>query len=405
VTDLRHPDTPRVKVVRIIARLNVGGPARHVVLLNAGLDALGYDTLLVYGSVAAGEASLEQMAESYAIRRVKIPELGPRISPLDDLRAFARLTALLFCETPDVIHTHTAKAGTLGRLAAVIFNMTRRPSRRAVVVHTFHGHVFEGYFHPAVNAGVRAVERTLAAMSDRIVAISPRQRADIVDRLRVTPAANTVTVPLGLDLDRLLRMPEHSPNLRETLRIPSEACVVGFVGRLVPIKAVDVLLRACAAAQRRQPALYLLVVGDGPLRADLEALATTLGIMPVVRFIGWTDDLPRVYATMDVCALSSINEGTPVALIEAMAAGRAVAATAVGGVPDVLADGKAGRLVPPGDTNALADALADLAGDAAERARLGHLGRAHVAERFAASRLVRDIDSLYREALDARRPG
>lgn len=400
----RGTGTAAVKVVRVIARLNVGGPARHVVLLNAGLDAHGYDTLLVYGSVAAGEASLEQLAESYAIRRIKVPELGPRISAMSDLRAFARLTALLFRETPDVVHTHTAKAGTLGRLAAGVFNLTRRPSRRAVVIHTFHGHVFEGYFHPMVNAAIRTVERALAALSDRIVTISPRQRADIVERFRVTPAAKTVTVPLGLDLDRLLALPAHAPNLRDALAIPPDACVVGFVGRLVPIKAVDVLVRAFASARQQQPRLHLLIVGDGPLRGELEALAASLGIAPQVHFIGWTDDLARVYATMDVCALSSINEGTPVALIEAMAAGRAVAATAVGGVADVLAEGEAGRLVPPGDEAALADALADLAADANERARLGQRGRARVAERFTPSRLVRDIDALYREALRARRP-
>ena len=179
------PAGRRPKVVRVIARLNVGGPARHVVLLNTGLEARGYDTVLVHGSVAPGEASLEDMAEQYGITRERIAELGPRISALDDLRAFGRLVSLIFRESPDVVHTHTAKAGALGRLAALVFNVTRGRRRRAVVVHTFHGHVLEGYFTPAINSLLRATERALSAVTDCIVTISPRQRTDLVDRLRV----------------------------------------------------------------------------------------------------------------------------------------------------------------------------------------------------------------------------
>src|SRR5436190_20353370 len=162
-----------MKILRIIARLNVGGPARHVVLLDRGLRNRGHDTRLVPGSLAPSEASLEHLAVDYVLPTTHIRELGRRVSPLGDLRAFTKLLRLVFREAPDVVHTHTAKAGTLGRLAAGLFNITRTRRRRCLVVHTFHGHVLTGYFGPATNVAVRLAERTLARVTDRVVTISP----------------------------------------------------------------------------------------------------------------------------------------------------------------------------------------------------------------------------------------
>jgi glycosyltransferase involved in cell wall biosynthesis len=371
--------------------------------LNEALDARGYETLLVHGSVGRGEASLESVAESGSIRRLKIPELGPRLSIFDDVRAFRRLLLLLLRESPDIVHTHTAKAGALGRLAALVANLTRARKRRAVIIHTFHGHVFEGYFHPWAGAAVRWIERALAAATDRIVVISPRQRADIVERFRVASALKTVVVPLGLDLDPLLELPADAPNMRQSLQIDPHDCVVGFVGRLVPIKNLDLLIRAFALARVRHPTIRLMVVGNGPLRAHLERLAADLGVSSHVRFTGWLGDLPRVYATMDLCALTSINEGTPVALIEAMAAGKAVVCTAVGGVPDLVVDGLTGRLVQPGDVKGLAQTLGELAADPVQRRRLAQAGRNRVAEHFSTDRLASDIDAVYRSVFESRR--
>jgi glycosyltransferase involved in cell wall biosynthesis len=392
-----------MKILRVIARLNVGGPARHVVLLDRGLRARGHDTRLVHGSLAPFEASLEHLAVEAGLPTTRIRELGRRISPVSDVRAFAQLLRLVFREAPDVIHTHTAKAGTLGRAAACLFNITRPRRRRCLVVHTFHGHVLTGYFGPATNAAIRLVERTLARITDRVVTISPAQRDDIVARFRIAAASRTTVVPLGLDLDRLARLDPHAPHLRHRFGIPEGALVVGYVGRFVAIKDLATLVRAFARVAAERPDAVLLLVGDGPLRSELGALVTALSLQERVRLAGWIEDLAPLYATIDICALSSLNEGTPVALIEAMAAARAVVATRVGGVADVVEHERTGLLVPPRQPEALADAIVSLAADPAERARMGAAGRQAVVGRFSPERLVDDIDRLYTRALAQKR--
>lgn len=392
-----------MKIVRVIARLNVGGPARHVALLNAGLDARGHDTLLVYGALDAGEASLEAPAVEAGIRLSKEPFLGRSVNPLSDLRTFVSVLRTLFREQPDVVHTHTAKAGTLGRLAAFAYNVTRGRRRRALVVHTFHGHVFDGYFSPTVNGLVRVTERWLARLTDVVVTISPRQQDDIVRRFAVAPSSKTVVIPLGLDLDALLALDVSSPHLRHEYGAAPGDVVVGYIGRLVPVKDVPTLLRAFAVALRAAPRLRLVVAGDGTERDVVEALTRELGIGARVHFARWVSDLPRFYASIDVFALSSINEGTPVAAIEAMAAAKPVVATSTGGVPDVVEDGSTGWLVPARDAMMLAEALVRLAGSAIERERFGLAGRERAHARYAHTRLVSDVEQLYTQELARRR--
>jgi glycosyltransferase involved in cell wall biosynthesis len=392
-----------VKILRVIARLNIGGPARHVVLLDRGLRGRGHDTRLVHGSLAPGEASLEHLAVESGLPTTKIRELGRRISPVGDLRAFAQLLRLVFREAPDVIHTHTAKAGTLGRLAACLFNITRPRRRRCLVVHTFHGHVLTGYFRPTTNLAIRLAERTLAKMTDRVVTISPAQRDDIVNRFRVAVASRTTMIPLGLDLAPLARLDAAAPQLRGQLGIPRRAPVIGYVGRFVPIKDLATLIGAFAQVVQHVPDAVLLMVGDGPVRSELESLVATLNLQRQVHFLGWIEELAPLYATIDICALSSLNEGTPVALIEAMAAAKAVVATRVGGIADVVEHERTGLLVPSGDPEALADAIARLAADPGERCRMGAAGRHAVVARFSHERLVDDIDRLYTCALAEKR--
>ncbi len=388
-------------MVRIIARLNVGGPARHVTLLNAGLQARGHETLLMYGALDAGEASLEDPARASGIPLAREPHLGRSISATSDLHAFLSVLRRILRERPDVIHTHTAKAGALGRLAALIYNATRRRSSRALVVHTFHGHVLEGYFSPAMNVAVRLSERLLALASDTIVTISPRQRDDIVTRFAVAPAAKTVVIPLGLDLDSLFALDATStgqPGARS-----SDEVVVGYAGRMVPVKDLPTLVRAFAAARAVLPGLRLVLAGDGPERGAAEALVDALGVRSHVRFIGWVSDLPAFYSSLDLFALSSINEGTPVAVIEAMAAGRAVVATAVGGVPDVVQHGESGLLTPSGDVEAMAAALVRLASDAPLRRTMGLAGRDAALRRYSHRRLVTEVEALYLSGLARKR--
>ena len=391
------------KCVRVIARLNVGGPARHVILLDQGLRTRGYRTVLVHGDVDSGEASLEPLAGERKVPTVKIGGFGRRISPIDDARALVRLTTLLFRESPDVVHTHTAKAGALGRMAALAFNLTRRRARRAVVVHTFHGHVMRGYFNPAINAMIRFGEPALGLVTDRVVAISPSQRAELVERLGVTRESKIAVVPLGLDLDPFLRLAKGARTYREELSISRNDVVVGYVGRMVPIKDLSTLVAAFAKALSVYPNLRLVLAGDGPARNDIERTARQAGIANRAHYLGWTEELERVYATFDLLALSSLNEGTPVAIIEAMAAGVPAVSTAVGGVPDVIEHDVTGLLVPARDVDALAAAIVRLAQRPEERQRLGAAARRRVGQLYGRERLIEEIDRLYRSALQEKR--
>lgn len=391
-----------VRVLRVIARLNVGGPARHATTLDAGLRAHDVQSLLVHGAVGPSEGSLEHLVAAQDLRSLKISELGRRIHVWSDIRAFWTLTRVLFRERPDVIHTHTAKAGALGRVAALAFNLTRRRTRRSVVIHTFHGHVLSGYFGRTGDAAVRVTERALARCTDRIIAISGSQKRDLCERYRVARPDQTVVIELGLDLDTLLAL-RPDARLRTELGFSDKAVVFTYVGRLVPIKDVQTLLDAFALLAPRVPEARLVIAGDGELRAHLERSVESIALRDRVRFTGWRGDLDTIYAGTDVGVLSSLSEGTPVALIEAMAAGHPVIATAVGGVGDVVSDGVHGFVVPPRNAAALAEAMERLARDGEGRRRMGAEARRAVSSRFAPGRLAAEINRTYREALAQKR--
>jgi glycosyltransferase involved in cell wall biosynthesis len=395
------PPGEPVKVIRIVARLNIGGPARHVTMLSRDLVPAGFDTLLVHGSLAHGEAPLD-CALGEHVRTLQIPELGREVRLFHDFAALIRLMRLVFAEQPDIVHTHTSKAGTLGRAAAFVYNLTRPRRRRCLVVHTFHGHVFHGYFGPFGSLAVRIAERSLGRVTDSVVTISPRQSDDIVNAHRIAPASRVDVVRLGLELDALLALDDQDSGLREALGYRPSDVVFGFVGRLVPIKDPTTLIRAFAQVLARVPHARLMFVGDGELRPELERLVASLGISQAVTFLGWRSDLSSVHATLDVLALSSLSEGTPLALIEAMAAGRATIATSAGGTPDVVADGITGLLIPARDPAALAEAMIRLAGDPALRTRMGIAGRARSLD-YRLDRLVADVERLYRRGLDRKR--
>jgi glycosyltransferase involved in cell wall biosynthesis len=384
-------------VLRVIARLNMGGPAHHVGLLESMLDRERYETLLLYGEVGPGEASLEESVRARRVALAKVPGLRPELRPHEDLRALVSLVRAVRRLRPDIVHTHTAKAGTLGRLAAVLGG-----GPRPVIVHTFHGHVLEGYFDPLRTATYRATERRLAGVSDALIGVS-RATVDDLVRLGIAPRRTFRVIPVGLDLEPFLHLQKSDGvGFREEAGARNGDVLLTFVGRLVPIKRVDVLLRAVARARAGGAPLRLAVVGDGPLRSDLERLAHELGVADVARFMGYRSEMAPVTAASDLAVLSSANEGTPVSLIEAAAAGRPAVATAVGGVPDVVTQ-DTGVLVQEGDVEALGRAVARLAADPQLRMTMGTSARAHVAERFSAIRLVRDVDDLYRELLESSR--
>jgi glycosyltransferase involved in cell wall biosynthesis len=395
-------DLPSIRVCRIIARLNVGGPARHVTLLDAGLRERGFSTTLAFGDVAEGEASLEPLAYETGNPMVKIAGLGRRISPISDALAFTRLVHLVFRIRPDIIHTHTAKAGTLGRLAALVYNLSRPRQRRALVVHTFHGNVFSGYFGRVATAVISWIERGLATVTDRIVVIAEQQRSDIVESHRIARSEKVSVIPLGLDLRRLQSLKPGAESLREELGLSHDDIVFGFVGRFAPIKDLPTLLRAFALLTVRERRARLVLAGDGEVRPAIEHLVDELAISDRVRLAGWRHDLPRLYATFDAVVLSSLNEGTPVALIEAMASGLPVVSTAAGGVVDLVEPGRTGWIVPVGDEAALAEAMCEASRSPDLRSRVGNAARL-ASGRYTHVRLIDDIERLYRFELQAKR--
>jgi glycosyltransferase involved in cell wall biosynthesis len=392
-------ERPRVRVLRVIARMNVGGPALHVSLLSGLLDPDRYETLLVTGRVGPGEDPLEDLAERYGARVVRVPVLGPELAPLRDLRALGALVRIMRRFEPDVVHTHTAKAGTLGRLAALL---STRP--RPIVVHTFHGHVLTGYFGPLVSGAYRAIEALLARVTDRLVAVSQATAGELA-ALGVAPRGRFEVIHVGLELEPFLAGdPQGGAAFRSEMGAGDDDVLAVYAGRLAPIKRVDVLLDGLAHARGRGAPVTLAIAGDGELRADLEARAQRLGVAGAVRFLGSRRDLAAITAGGDIAVLSSDNEGIPLALIEAAAAGLPLVATDVGGVSEIVTP-DTGLLVPGGDAAALGDALADLAGDSTRRRRLGEEARERVRDRFGARRLLSDVDGLYRELLRNRGSG
>jgi glycosyltransferase involved in cell wall biosynthesis len=384
-----------VRVLRVITRLNIGGPAIHAILLNQALDdGRMFDSTLVTGVTAPHEGDFLELAREHGVEPVVLPALGREVSPTDDLVALAEMVRLVRAIRPDVVHTHMAKAGTLGRLAAAMCGVP-------LIVHTYHGHVFHGYFGKAKTNVFLTIERALARLTHRIVVVGERQRDEIA-AFGVAPRAKLLPIPLGLELGRFLHAEQYRGELRRELGIRPDAPLVGIVARLVPIKAHEDFLLAARSVLAERPETHFLIVGDGERRAELERLVDSLGVRDRLRFLGWRRDLERVYADLDVVALASRNEGSPVALIEALAAARPVVSTAVGGVPEVVLDGQTGLLVPPSQPPALARAMQRLLGDRAYAEALGAAGRRHVYPRHDARRLVEDMRSLYLHELAAR---
>lgn len=375
------------RVVRIQSRICGGGPARHSILLSEGLSyrrGARYDTLLMGGALEPGETSMEAFARARGVSIEIIPEMRRDVRPSRDFRAVVAAARRLAALQPTIVHTHTAKAGAVGRLAA-------RIARVPIVVHTFHGHVFEGYFGPCETGAIVAAERVLARLADRVLALSEAQRRDLAFTYRIAPIEKIQVVPLGLDLDRFLNVPPERARLRQELGFDRRARVVVAAGRFVPVKRFDLLMEAFAEVLREVEDAHLVLAGDGRREERQKLVRAAEAFGNRVRLLGWRNDLERVFAGSDVLVVSSDNEGTPVTAIEALAAGLPVVATRVGGVEDILRP-EMGSLVEAGDRTGLARAIS-------RRLRMGgRLApslRREVGRRYAHRRLIDDMSALY----------
>jgi glycosyltransferase involved in cell wall biosynthesis len=374
----------RIRVMRILTRMNVGGPALQASVLMRGLDPARFDQRLYTGLVEPGEADyLDLRADD--INAHRMPRLGRSVRPADDARAIASLVTEMRRFRPHIVHTHMAKAGTLGRTAAVL-------ARVPVRVHTYHGHLLYGYFSPGKTRLVVAAERLSARLCDRLVAVGTRVRDELV-AAGVGRDGQYVVVPPGTTLGPL---PDRA-SARMALGVPGEEPVVAFVGRLTRIKRPDRLVSVARELCRRVPGVRFVICGSGDATAEVEAAA---GELPL-RMVGWRSDVETVYAAADLVLLTSDNEGMPVSLIEAGMAGVPVVATRVGSVGEVVEDGVTG-LLGPCDAGELADRAARLLLDESLRREMGVRARARTAERFGPDRLVSDVTGIYTSIAEER---
>lgn len=396
----------KIKILRIIARLNIGGPAIHAILLTEGLDKVRFDSLLISGSTSKDEGDMFYYAIKKNVKPHFIPELKRELNFFSDIITFRKIYNIIKKEQPDIIHTHTAKAGALGRLAGIIYNLLNFYSNKQIkLIHTFHGHIFKGYFSKFKSKIFILTERFLAFFTHRIITISESVKKELVS-FHICKENKIIVIPLGFELDRFLSIPSRNDN---------SVLNIGIVGRLIPIKNHHLFLEAAARVIRNNPPMKLRfkIIGDGQLRQDLEIYTRILNIGTYVEFSGWQKDLVKVYSDLDVVALTSINEGTPVSLIEAMASARAIVATDVGGVRDLLgaeidtgirpkADFEIlerGIIVKSGNAFSFANALSWVLQHNELMKDMGVFARDFVKTRFTKERLIKDIENLYNNLL------
>jgi glycosyltransferase involved in cell wall biosynthesis len=395
--------TNKTKVVRVIARLNVGGPAKHVVWLTEGLQNSSIETLLVAGTVPEGEEDMGYFAEEMGITPHYIREMSREIS-LKDAMTVWKLFRLFRRERPDIIHTHTAKAGTVGRVAGFFYRWATPATlighpRKCKFVHTYHGHIFHSYYGPLKTRFFIFVERLLARVAtDRVLVVSEQQQNEIRKVFGIGRDGQFQVVPLGLDLKLFDNATTRRHIFRQELGVNDDVILIGIVGRLTEFKKLN-----------NQSPVKFVVIGDGSLRAELENLLASFGLKDDVIFAGNRRDPQNFYPALDVVALTSKNEGTPLTLIEAMANARPVIATSVGGVIDLLGEPLPTKLnyrectrgisVKPGDVEAFAAGLQRLVEDKELRTKVAQNGYDFVRTNYAKERLLEDIKGLYAELM------
>ena len=391
------------KVLRIINRFNIGGPTFNAAYLSKYLPS-NYETLLIGGEKEDHEESSLHVLHELGLKPLIIPEMRRSINPLNDYFVYRKLKNIIEEFKPDIVHTHAAKAGTIGRLAA--YN-----AKVPVILHTFHGHVFHSYFNKTKTAVFKNVERNLAAKSTKIIAISERQKYELGTIHRICAPEKIEVVPLGFDLTRFQENYETKrKSFRTQYNIADDEIAVGIIGRIVPIKNHEMFIRAWkAASDKTSKKIRAFIVGDGENRTKVENLAKELGISVCTQnfekskcsltFTSWIKDIDFVNAGLDIVALCSLNEGTPVSLIEAQAANNPVLSTKVGGVENIVMEGKTGLLCEVGDIDKYSAQLLELLENDELRTKMQQAGWESVKEKFHYTRLVKDIDKLYSSLL------
>lgn len=372
------------RILYIITRLSIGSPAMHAVLLTRLFNRPGYESTLICGANDPKGGDMAYFAQEQGVQPIIVPELGRSLNPILNLIALVKLYRLIREIKPDVVHTHLAQAGVVGRIAARLAGVS-------VIVHTVHSNVFGGQYNPLNTRVFILLERFAATQSDTIITLTQSLRYELVDRYRIARQGRIMILPLGLDLNRFTQLPRKTGAFRQQWSIAPDASLIGIVGQLTAVKNHELFLQVVALVKKQVPNACFVIVGDGELRHELEAQVDMLGLRESVIFTGWQRDLAPLYSDLDVLVNSSTSEGTPTPIIEALTAGCPVVATAVGGVPDLLDHGRLGMLALPNNADSLAQTIL---------AALNHPpqntgARDIMLNRYSIERLVTDLSSLY----------
>ena len=381
----------RIKIIRIITRMNVGGPSKHVINLTKGLEHYGFETHLISGQPSKDEGDMFEQAANKNIPVTIIRSMNRAISPLNDLISLIKIIKEIKKFSPDIIHTHTSKAGFLGRIAAMVCGVKQ-------IYHTYHGHVFKGYFSKINTALVIAIERILSSFTTNLITLTPNQANEINRLIRPRNSHKIVTIPLGLDLNKNLTTPRNLNKWRTSMGFSQNDFVIGIIGRLVPIKNHELIIESMNQLCKTNPFIHLAIVGDGELTNKLRLKVKELNLENNIHFCGINKNVEEIYSDLDLLVLCSKNEGTPVVIIEALASGCPVASTKVGGVEEVLDFGRLGRLLslePDSFTQELTKAIKDIKENKFKEYPSLET-RKYICNKFSVDKLNENIAKLYR---------
>jgi glycosyltransferase involved in cell wall biosynthesis len=391
---MTNVNTQQIKVLRIINRFNVGGPVYNVTYLSKYLPD-NYETKLVGGCVTESEYDARYILRHHGISAEILPSMSRKINLLGDIRTLFQLMRIIKTFKPDIVHTHASKAGILGRIAGRLMGVP-------VIVHTYHGHVFHGYFHPIINRMVVFIERLLGKFSTMIITISSAQHAEIIDKYRIVPSKKACIIPLGFDLSRFEASKVNRESIRLEYNLKPHQTAVAIVGRLAPIKNHHLFIDAAALTHKKYPEDFMFyIVGDGKLRESLEAYVAENypGLVNSIVFKSWVTDMTECYPAMDIVCLTSFNEGTPVSLIEAQSSCIPVISTNVGGVKDIIDVNQTGFILQGHSSEELSKYLIELHLNRDLRIKMSQNACNFVTEKFSYQRLVADVDQLYTSLL------
>ena len=386
----------RKKILHIITRLDMGGSAQNTLQTCKKLCGR-YETVLVHGlSYESRMTDREKRiiedgvedVKAKGVRVIPLPAMVRSIRPIKDLKALLSMVRLIFKEKPDIVHTHSSKAGILGRLAAKIAGVPH-------IIHTPHGHVFYGHFGPFVSRLFLWIEKFFSKFTDRMVALTDGEKNDYIN-LSVCPPAKIFKIHSGVNIEQFMNSNGNRVQKRRSLGLDQNGAVIGFVGWLLPIKGPGHLLKAMDDVWHAYPETYLVLVGKGDLDLELRAEALRKSLNGRVKFLGWRDDVDEIIPLFDILVLPSLNEGMGRVLVEAMAAAKPVVASRVGGIPDLVRDGETGYLVPPADEKALADGIKKLLAAPENAKQMGLRGREHCRQ-FSLEAMIDKLDRLYSE--------